>query len=122
MVQLRNQRRYLAERLRRRLIEIGINQSDLARKMGTSRDNVSGWAGATSFPRPAMIEKLAEALGSKVEDLVPPELIDKACSGDTTFQLVIGKDGTSKVRMEAELPAEAAIAIYNILRDARVIS
>ena len=90
--------------------------------MGTGRDNVSGWVRGTTFPRPAMMEKLAEALGLDIRDLVPPAFLENSPRTAATFQLVVDKQGISRLRLDAEMPTEAAMAIYNILREARVIT
>ena len=39
-----------------------INQAELARKMGVSRERISLWARGTTKPRPANIKKIAEVM------------------------------------------------------------
>jgi transcriptional regulator with XRE-family HTH domain len=47
-----------------------LTQNELGRKVGVSGTCVWNWEGANTFPRPATLRRLAEALGTNVADLV----------------------------------------------------
>ena len=49
----------------------GLNQSDIAERLGVSRASVSKWFNGQSFPRPAELLKLGRLLGLQHDELVP---------------------------------------------------
>lgn len=65
------QRHQFARNLYRRILELGWNQSDLARAADIGRDRVSVYVRGLTFPEPVMLAKLADALDCKPEDLAP---------------------------------------------------
>ncbi|MFO1037359.1 MAG: hypothetical protein U1E45_10980 [Geminicoccaceae bacterium] len=66
-----------ARRVNARMRELGINQSELARRMSViagreiGRDNISGYARAKTLPRPQFLDWLAKALEVSAEYLFP---------------------------------------------------
>lgn len=65
------QKQELAKNLREQMARKGWNQSELARRAGMGRDNVSCYARALTFPRDDHLRALAKALSVDVETLVP---------------------------------------------------
>ena len=60
-----------AKSLRAKLLELGISQSELARRAGLGRDSISGYIRGRSLPNPVNIDRLAKALGVNAEELCP---------------------------------------------------
>ena len=65
------QRHQFARNLYRRLLEMGWNQSDLARAADIGRDRISVYVRGLTFPEPVTLQKIADALDCKPEDLAP---------------------------------------------------
>jgi transcriptional regulator with XRE-family HTH domain len=65
------QKHQFARNLYRRLLELGWNQSDLARAADIGRDRVSVYVRGITFPEPVTLQKIADALECKAEDLAP---------------------------------------------------
>ncbi|MEV6833570.1 helix-turn-helix transcriptional regulator [Streptomyces sp. NPDC051133] len=61
------------QRLRRRRIEAGLNQGELAEKAGISESYMSCLALGTRNASPRVLQRLAKALNCDVSDLMPPE-------------------------------------------------
>ena len=64
-------RREFGRRLQAAMVEKGWNQSELGRRAGVSRDNVSNYVRGTNLPGPAIVKRLAEALGVDGAWLLP---------------------------------------------------
>ncbi|MET7477943.1 helix-turn-helix transcriptional regulator [Streptomyces sp. NPDC005648] len=60
-------------RLRRRRIEAGLNQTQLARRAGISKQLVSMVEKGNANFSPNNLGKIAQALGCKIADLLPDE-------------------------------------------------
>jgi transcriptional regulator with XRE-family HTH domain len=60
----------LGKTLRRRRDELGISQSDLARRLGVQQQTVSRWESGGSLPRPVRILQLAAELEVGHDDLL----------------------------------------------------
>lgn len=63
-----------ARRLRHMLTERKWSQSEFARRAGLTRDAVSTYCRADSFPGEANLAKMAEALGIPMEQLLPNKI------------------------------------------------
>jgi transcriptional regulator with XRE-family HTH domain len=48
----------------------GLTQQEIARRIGGHQPNVSAWLSGRRIPSPANLERLAEAMGTKPEDLL----------------------------------------------------
>ena len=71
------------ESLRRRRIEAGLNQTQLARRTGISKQLVSMVERGTANFSPANLSKVAEALGCEIADLLPDESTPPTRSTDS---------------------------------------
>lgn len=58
-------------RLYNRMLDLGWNQSELARQAGLPRDSISTYVRGQSFPTPLSLKKLSDALGARPEELLP---------------------------------------------------
>lgn len=56
----------LAKKLRMALAELGSNQSEIAKKMGVSKAQISHWVAGDNKPSMESLNKLADALGKPV--------------------------------------------------------
>jgi XRE family aerobic/anaerobic benzoate catabolism transcriptional regulator len=61
------------QRLRRRRIEAGLNQGQLAAKVGKSKSHMSFLESGKRNASPPLLKELAETLNCTVADLMPPE-------------------------------------------------
>lgn len=61
------------QRLRRRRIEAGLNQTQLAQRAGISKQLVSMVEKGTANFSPENLGKVARALGCEIADLLPSE-------------------------------------------------
>lgn len=54
-------------------LKAGITQEYVAYKLGIDRSTVAKWETGVSFPRPAMLRRIANLYGCKVDDLLGKE-------------------------------------------------
>lgn len=57
---------FLAKKLRMALAELGSNQTEIAKKMGVSKAQISHWVAGDNKPSMESLNKLADALGKPV--------------------------------------------------------
>lgn len=107
-----------------------LNQSDLARKAGLTRDAVSTYVRARSMPEPANLAKLANALGVEpsyfqldyyriAEKMASPEPFDPGKSSpmmdinlnedEEAVTMKIGKDGKAIITLRATMDVDKAM-------------
>jgi transcriptional regulator with XRE-family HTH domain len=75
-------RQEFARRLYKLMISKGWHQSELARRAGVPRDAVSTYVRGTAMPTPLNLDKLAKALGTTAEELLP-NIIESAIDEDS---------------------------------------
>ncbi len=63
------QQQTLGDRIRFARLVKKWYQSDLAKKVGCSRESVAGWEAGLHYPSPVLLSKLAEVLCVTVEEL-----------------------------------------------------
>lgn len=110
-----------ARKLVKQLRDRNMNQSDLARRAGLSRDAISTYARGRSMPEPANLEKIAKALGCKPEDLLLPAMSNPASPVDFPLapppqpeegvHLETLTDGNVLLILRARMPLTDAMAI-----------
>ena len=83
-------------RLYNLMIQKGWRQSELARQAGLSRDSVSTYVRGISFPEPANLTKLADALGVEETALLPNN-VHAAISTDTPSMELRTSSGDPRV-------------------------
>lgn len=59
--------------IRRKRIEAGLNQKDLAQTVGISGPHMSSIEHGRVNPSPPVLKRLAAALGCKIPDLMPQD-------------------------------------------------
>lgn len=78
------------EQFGRKLYELmstrGWNQSDLARRAGMNRDNISQYVRGRTYPTPKFLQKLAKALDIAPDDLLPNYYEDAIERSSPTFE------------------------------------
>lgn len=118
------ERAYFAKALVKTLRERDMNQSELGRKTGLSRDAISSYVRARSMPEPKNLRKIADALQVETTVLTMPAehdanlvrmpLLMPDTSGDITpngMQLMVRDGGTAHVVMQADLPIDVALEL-----------
>jgi transcriptional regulator with XRE-family HTH domain len=90
-------RREFAKRLQAAILERGWTQSELARRAGINRDNVSGYIRGQNRPGPTMLKKMADALGVASDKLMPMAAVQSVDKAIPAFQMVQLGDGTDRV-------------------------
>ena len=60
----------LKNKIKHLLLEQGLSQSDLAKKIGVHRQVLTNWLSGTRNPKIENLEKIAKALNISVEDLL----------------------------------------------------
>lgn len=63
-------------RLHQMIVERGWTQSELARRAGVGRDQISTYVRGRSFPEPTSLQKLSKALSVPTEQILPNAAID----------------------------------------------
>lgn len=63
-------------RLHQLIVERGWTQSELARRAGVGRDQISTYVRGRSFPEPTSLNKLSKALSVPPEQILPNSAID----------------------------------------------
>lgn len=110
----------LAKRLYGLMVRKGWRQADLARVAGLPRDSVSVYLRAKSLPDAVNAQKLADALGITVADLLPslPQLSFKE-SATPTFDLSVnpGTPTMAWLRINRTMPLAVALKIAELLQD-----
>ena len=61
-----------AKNIKRRRLELGLSQEQLAEKLAVTRQTVSNWERSVSFPDLPVLERIAEALGADPAELIYP--------------------------------------------------
>lgn len=70
---MKPRRTHSPETVRRKRIEAGLKQIDLARQAGISKPHMSSIEHGRVNPSPPVLGRLAEALGCEISDLMPPQ-------------------------------------------------
>lgn len=109
-------RREFGKRLQGLMIENGWNQSELARRAGVGRDNISAYIRGISMPGPVMLHKIAEALQMKPEEILPSRAMPSIDQVVPALDVRDVGKGLAWLRINQAVPWEDAIQIMNILK------
>lgn len=106
-------------RLQARMLDLGWNQSDLARAAGLGRDAISTYVRGRSFPEPKSLKALADALRVEPQELLPNE-VAMAMRSDTAPMLEIkqaaGYPDRVYLRVNRLVTLDQAAQIFGILK------
>ena len=107
-------------RLYERMIRKGWNQSELARRAGIGRDSISTYVRGVSLPDPLYLQKLADALDCKPEDLLPNAVESAMDREHPAMEIRQAQGDTTKVwlRVNRIVPPEVASEIFAIINKA----
>jgi transcriptional regulator with XRE-family HTH domain len=96
----------------------GWTQAELGRRAGLGRDVINSYVNARSLPTVESAKKLAQAFGVTVNHLYPgaEEDFSATGSGITPFEMKTTTTGKMFVRLNMELPFEAAADIFAVLQ------
>lgn len=127
------ERAEFARRLVQHLRDRDMNQSDLARKTGLSRDAISTYVRARSMPEPRNLKVIAEALGLAPSDLTLAVENDPT-SGEARraahhgvseeftprprVSMSVLDNGKARVEIVGTLPMDLAMKVMKVYADA----
>jgi transcriptional regulator with XRE-family HTH domain len=104
------------------MLDKGWNQSELARASGLGRDAISTYIRGVSFPEPRNLHKLAAALGTEPEHLLPNAVV-RAMESDTGPMLEIrqaaGHPDKVWVRVNRMVSFDQAAEIFGVLKESQ---
>lgn len=66
---MKSQREIFSTNLKKILNEKGLSQNELARRIGVQSGTISKWMTHATYPRDALIQKMADVLGVKMSEL-----------------------------------------------------
>lgn len=110
-----------ADTLRVLMAEKGWNQSELARRAGTGRDNISRYLNGKQVPTPIHLKRLADAFGVSPSALYPGAVNDVAESGEFSVELKLLRSDPTRawVRIDQVMPTEIALQIVALANQAK---
>jgi transcriptional regulator with XRE-family HTH domain len=109
-----------AKRLYEALEKKGWNQSQLARYAGLGRDAISTYIRGRSIPSPSSLNKLAQVLGCRPEELMP-NYFEKAAEEQTAkmeLREIHGEDGYMWLKVNMRLPKATALRVLMLINEA----
>ncbi len=129
------ERVFFAKRLVELLRDNSMNQADLARHLGVSRDATSTWCRGRSMPEPATLNKIAKKFNVSVDFFLlpseskaelmqdPPPRFDPAAvanapRSDKVVRMSVEDDGRARVTLDVKMPLSEALAILKAVEDA----
>jgi transcriptional regulator with XRE-family HTH domain len=104
-------------RIYKLMLEKGWNQSELARRADLPRHSISVYINARSLPTPQSLEKLARALGTTADELLPNH-VEAAIEADIpSLELSVSSDDPTKawLRMNRLVSTRTAGKIVELL-------
>lgn len=119
-------KRGLSRKLVETMMERDLKQADIAAavfgrdpktKRAKGRDSVSQWVRGRSLPEPRNLQKLADFLEMKKDELVPPSAFSRQAHEDPAVELrqVAGEPGMAWLRVNRACSTAAAAQILDIL-------
>jgi transcriptional regulator with XRE-family HTH domain len=106
-------RREFSKRLKARLAELGINQSDLARASGMSKDAISTYLRERSIPTRENLKKIGDALQVDPAQLLPSAYADAPAGQPVIMNML--PSGRVRLRVDADVRLPAATKILEIV-------
>lgn len=108
-----------AKRLYNKIAERGWTQSEFARNCDLARDAISTYVRGRSIPSPQALEKMANVLNVKPEDLLPNYYESAINKQEPTFELrdVPNDEGYMWIRLNMRLPKKLAMQIFMLAQE-----
>jgi transcriptional regulator with XRE-family HTH domain len=103
-----------ARRLADRMLQMDMNQSELARKVKMSKDAISTYTRGRSLPSQSSLLKLAKALGTEPGTLLPRRYDTSPQSGPAKILLL--NENEMEISIQKVVSIEAGMKIIDILR------
>jgi len=112
-------RRAFGRQLQRLMLAKGWNQSDLARRAGVGRDAISTYINGRSVPEPLNRQKIADALGVSVEELVADPFLATASGQPGVTVRQAEELGMVYLTIHRAIPMAIAAEIIDRLKSAQ---
>jgi transcriptional regulator with XRE-family HTH domain len=105
------------ERLHKLAMSRGLNQSDLARATGLTRDNISTYILGKSLPTAANLKALADFFQMSVEELLPNRVEEKIEAAPTSFEIKTSATSPNKawLRVNRLVRLSTAVKIAELI-------
>lgn len=114
------ERTEFAKRFYSLMLAKGMRQADVARATGLSRDSISGYVRGRNTPDVVSLKKLAKALGTTPEDLLPnisEEAIDLETNPALEIKTSANDPSRTWVRLNREVSTETVLKIMQALNE-----
>lgn len=106
-------RRAFARRITEYLHAKGLNQSDLSRASGLTRNQISQYAQAKALPSEASLHKLARAMRMSADNLLPDR---RAFSMEPSITVATSADGKlMRIAIDAWVPVALGAQIVSLV-------
>lgn len=104
-------------RLHHLMLSQSMNQSELARRAGLGRDNISCYVRGLKFPTPMNIRKLADVLGVTTEELLPNAMMHAIDAEHPAVEIkqAPGHPGISWLRINRRVRSSTAVKILTLI-------
>jgi transcriptional regulator with XRE-family HTH domain len=123
-------KREFANRLQARMIDKGLNQSELARRVEMElrkaepdikfgRDNISNWIRAVYMPNPTWLAALAKVLDCEPADLVPTRGVKSSESSSPPLMVRELEDGKLWLRLNMAVDFDIFLKIMALVEEQR---
>lgn len=97
-------------RLYRLMIKKGLRQSDLARRAGMLRSNVSAYVRGNAYPTSVNLTKLAKALDCEPEELLPNHLAGSIAEDRPAFEIKVSPADPTRAWLKIDRAVSADTA------------
>lgn len=110
-----NIRTEFANRLRRRIDQKGMTQSDLSRATGLGRDSISAYTNGKSLPTAENAKRIADILNCLVTDLIPNYDLGDSSKTHSPFYIdPVNRPGQARVTIAEWLDLDTARKIVDL--------
>lgn len=108
-----------AKRLYNKIAERGWTQSEFARNCDLARDAISTYVRGRSMPSPQALEKMANVLNVRPEELLPNYYESAHSRQESTFELrdVPNEEGYMWIKLNMRLPKKVAMQIFMLAQE-----
>lgn len=108
-----------AKRLYNKIMDKGWTQSEFARNCDLARDAISTYVRGRSIPSPQALEKMANVLGVRPEELLPNyfEAAQTKVEPSLEIKAVPNSEGYMWVKLNMRLPKKVAMEIFMLAQE-----